>query len=214
MVTYDHVELEHHAALLAEGLPAESYLDSGNRALFESEATTVIPLPGYALAVWAEKAYAPLTFEGERLVQARASLLRRAEAIGHATTFEPGLYVVAAGKVVTPRRDGDRFSFALPPGLHTVRLCSRQFVPAQLLPDSIDTRLLGVAVQRLEIDGQERDAQSDLGWYEAEAGLRWTDGDAEIVAPGRRLVVAVVPLGVYRAGTPVISPSREVARVA
>jgi hypothetical protein len=33
-VTYWHVELESHDVLLAEGLPAESYLDTGNRAWF------------------------------------------------------------------------------------------------------------------------------------------------------------------------------------
>jgi hypothetical protein len=33
-VTYWHVELESHDVLLAEGLPAESYLDTGNRAFF------------------------------------------------------------------------------------------------------------------------------------------------------------------------------------
>ena len=33
-MTYHHVELEQHAILLAEGAPAESYLDTGNRARF------------------------------------------------------------------------------------------------------------------------------------------------------------------------------------
>ena len=34
-VEYFHVELERHGVLLAEGLPAESYLDTGNRAAFD-----------------------------------------------------------------------------------------------------------------------------------------------------------------------------------
>ncbi len=33
-VTYWHVELEAHDVLLAEGLPCESYLDTGNRGAF------------------------------------------------------------------------------------------------------------------------------------------------------------------------------------
>ena len=33
-VDYYHVELNEHAILLAEGLPAESYLDTGNRGFF------------------------------------------------------------------------------------------------------------------------------------------------------------------------------------
>ena len=40
-VTYFHVELATHAVLLAEGLPAESYLDTGNRAAFDQLASSV-----------------------------------------------------------------------------------------------------------------------------------------------------------------------------
>ncbi len=35
-ITYWHAELDAHAVLLAEGLPVESYLDTGNRAAFET----------------------------------------------------------------------------------------------------------------------------------------------------------------------------------
>jgi hypothetical protein len=35
-VTWYHVELSRHDVLLAEGLPAESYLDTGNRGMFEN----------------------------------------------------------------------------------------------------------------------------------------------------------------------------------
>ena len=37
-VTYHHIELVRHGVLLAEGLPAESYLDTGNRASFANGA--------------------------------------------------------------------------------------------------------------------------------------------------------------------------------
>ena len=33
-IGYWHLELPHHAVILAEGLAAESYLDTGNRAVF------------------------------------------------------------------------------------------------------------------------------------------------------------------------------------
>ncbi len=36
-ITYWHVELASHGVILAEGLPCESYLDTGNRAAFESD---------------------------------------------------------------------------------------------------------------------------------------------------------------------------------
>ena len=47
-VTYFHVELARHAILMAEGLPAESYLDTGNRATFEN--TVPPPAPHHDLA--------------------------------------------------------------------------------------------------------------------------------------------------------------------
>jgi hypothetical protein len=44
-ITYWHVELPRHAALLAEGLFAESYLDTGNRAAFETPASQSVREP-------------------------------------------------------------------------------------------------------------------------------------------------------------------------
>ena len=35
-VAYHHIELERHAVLIAEGVAAESYLDTGNRAVFSN----------------------------------------------------------------------------------------------------------------------------------------------------------------------------------
>ena len=35
-ITYFHIELPAHGVLLAEGLPAESYLDTGNRGIFDN----------------------------------------------------------------------------------------------------------------------------------------------------------------------------------
>ena len=48
-VTYYHVELDRHAVLLAEGLPAESYLDTGNRAAFQSSGPVVQAQSEFAL---------------------------------------------------------------------------------------------------------------------------------------------------------------------
>jgi hypothetical protein len=48
-VTYFHVELDRHAVLLAEGLPCESWLDTGNRAMFDNAAhARPLPLPACA----------------------------------------------------------------------------------------------------------------------------------------------------------------------
>lgn len=41
-VTYWHIELAQHSVVVAEGVPAETYLDTGNRAAFESDGDTVV----------------------------------------------------------------------------------------------------------------------------------------------------------------------------
>jgi hypothetical protein len=47
-ITYWHVELTRHAVLLAEGLPCESYLDTGNRASFGNAASVQQPFAAKA----------------------------------------------------------------------------------------------------------------------------------------------------------------------
>src|ERR1019366_2668901 len=51
-VTYFHVELDRHDVLLAEGLPAESYLDTGNRATFTEGGAALAMHPDFAREVW------------------------------------------------------------------------------------------------------------------------------------------------------------------
>jgi hypothetical protein len=52
-ITYWHVELDRHDLLLAEGLPAESYLDTGNRRAFENAPGATEMTPDFAPAAWA-----------------------------------------------------------------------------------------------------------------------------------------------------------------
>ncbi len=74
-VTYYHVELDRHAILFAEGLPAESYLDTGNRSSFANAAVVELRAdfsPGAVVA----NACAPLALNGP-VVDAVRSTLRR-----------------------------------------------------------------------------------------------------------------------------------------
>lgn len=71
-VVFYHVELERHAILLAEGAPAESYLDTGNRAQFGNCPLTYDPVMAYRADACAE-----LVVAGARLEEARASLMAR-----------------------------------------------------------------------------------------------------------------------------------------
>ena len=51
-VTYWHVELDSHDILLAEGLPAESYIDGGDRAFFVEGSDHALHNPDFVPAGW------------------------------------------------------------------------------------------------------------------------------------------------------------------
>lgn len=162
-VTYWHIELDRHDVVLAEGLPAESYLDTGNRAAFEDAGLALALHPAFARAVWAEESCAPLVTGGEVVRLVRAALVLQAAAIGYRLKAEAALHVVES-----------------PSG---VRLLSRSFVPAEVLPGSADHRRLGVAVTAIRIDGEEApldDPRLGSGWHPPEDGVRWTSGDAAV----------------------------------
>lgn len=75
-VEYFHVELDRHDVLLAEGLPAESYLDTGNRTMFANAPVTA--LHPSAASTHAAEACAPLLVGGAALEAVRARLDARA----------------------------------------------------------------------------------------------------------------------------------------
>ena len=71
-VTYYHVELPRHDVLLAEGLPAESYLDTGDRGNFVNGGVSVTLHPDFATLVWEGRGCAPLVVTGPEVDAARA----------------------------------------------------------------------------------------------------------------------------------------------
>jgi Hint domain len=188
-ITYYHVELDRHDVLLAEGLPAESFLDTGNRAAFENGGASVMAHPDFSRAVWERHAVAPLVWEGRLLADARGRLAARAGQIGWTMTDQPGLHLTAGGRSIRPLADGAALVFDLPPDTETVCLRSRSTVPAFVLPEMIDTRVLGVAVTSLARDGVALALDSAAlgdGWHAPERGLRWTDGAATLRVDGAR----------------------------
>src|SRR6185436_15037675 len=88
---YFHVELERHDVLLAEGLPCESYLDTGNRAAFANGSGVVQAHPDFARGVWAAQACAPLVTDGPALVPIRTRLIARLGACGYVVDTDPGM---------------------------------------------------------------------------------------------------------------------------
>jgi collagen type I alpha len=71
-VTYFHVELAEHSVLLAEGLPAESYLDTGDRGNFANADGPIALYPDFACRIWDADGCAPLVVTGPELEAARS----------------------------------------------------------------------------------------------------------------------------------------------
>jgi hypothetical protein len=77
-VTYYHVELAQHDVLLAEGLPAESYLDTQTRDSFDNGGRVMRAHADFASRVWEAAGCAPLLVCGPALDAVRARLAAHA----------------------------------------------------------------------------------------------------------------------------------------
>jgi Hint domain len=220
-VHYFHVELDRHALLLAEGLPAESYLDTGNRAYFANSGLAMILHPEFhvnaGLKCWEEDACAPLAVSAAAVEPVWQALAARAEAIGYTrptsiTTDDADLRLVADGRVIRPVSvHANRHVFVLPAGASDVRLASRAAIPSDTVPYLDDWRRLGVAVKRIVIrsDSGVMDIPADHpalteGWYKAERDSatiwRWMDGDARLpILAGRDPISVEVHVGITTA---------------
>ena len=85
-VTYYHIEVDEHDVALAEGMPAETFLDTGNRDAFANsgEATQLHPeldrgRYGLNSLTWEASGCAPLVVTGPEVDKVRRRLARRAK---------------------------------------------------------------------------------------------------------------------------------------
>jgi hypothetical protein len=82
-VTYFHIELEKHDIVLADGLPVESYLDTGSRSAFANGGGAIQLHPGFASSdsqtslLWEADGHAPLVVSGPHVERARRVLRRQ-----------------------------------------------------------------------------------------------------------------------------------------
>ena len=76
-VTYYHVELPQHDVLLAEGLPAESYLDTNDRSDFANGGGPITLYPNFSVRMWEAMGCAPLVLTGPILEAARRRMNAR-----------------------------------------------------------------------------------------------------------------------------------------
>jgi len=176
LVTYHHVELARHDVLYAEGAPAESFLDTGNRASFASAVQlTADAQTGRAAAC------APLLTDGPGLLDIQRHLLLRAHALGNRLGSDPALRIDADERPLTVRSEGPTYRVTVPAGTQRLRLDSLAARPAETMPGSLDHRTLGLCVVGLRLDGAVLaldDAALTDGWHEAEPERRWTAGSA------------------------------------
>lgn len=221
-VAFHHIELERHSLLLAENLPTESYLDTGNRGWFDNADEPRILHRRFEINPTAERwntdAAAPLARTNEEIEPVWRRLLERSVEMGFAppsvrTVTDAALRAQAGSRVIRPVSDGaDRVVFVLPAATESVVLTSRFAIPADLPGFSTDNRRLGIRVSAITVSsdaGETAIALDDpsltTGWQEVEHGYaemwRWTNGEATLNLPPTRgaitLTLRAEPMTAY-----------------
>ncbi|HET7881962.1 MAG TPA: Hint domain-containing protein, partial [Acetobacteraceae bacterium] len=234
-VEYFHVELDAHAILLAEGLPAESYLNTGNRGFFANSGEPLILHPDLTdesdNPTREAGSCAPFVSDEASVLPVWQKLADRAAALGTPaampeTTADAALQLAFQDRRIRPIfNDGKLAIFPLPRAASQVRLVSRTAAPADARPWLDDRRQLGVRVTRLVVrsSGDLRDIALDgpdlkQGWWEVERDGnvmgRWTEGDAMLTLPtqtGPRMLEVHIGQDLTY---PVESPAEEARKAA
>ncbi len=202
-VHYYHIELDAHALLIADGLPAESYLDTGNRGFFANAGVPLLhpaTMDDGDLPTREAGSCEPFAYDEARVRPVWQKLADRAVALGrlvprHHVTSDPEIHLLADGQSIKPiHASSSTVVFALPAGTGDVRLMSRAQSPILARPWLEDRRHLGVAVTNVVLthDGHVWEMPVDhpgltKGWWAVErdgtAMCRWTNGDAWIALP-------------------------------
>ena len=195
-VTYWHVELEHHEVILAEGLPTESYLDTGNRAFFSNcEGLTTLHPAGpdgdVEAEAWATRSCAPRAERGAVVDHLRGRLLEQAKTLGVRVSADAGLQLFVDDQLIGGEWVDGTVALALPSGARRLRIQSHAALPMWSHAENHDTRRLGVRIEELVADGQTIAQDSAMfltGFHrverEGERSWRWTDGDALLDVTG------------------------------
>jgi hypothetical protein len=187
-IRYYHVELAAHGILLAEGAPAESYLDTGHRNLFDNGDRVTILHPDLMQIRREAESAAPLCTGGEKLAAIRAGLHARKLATGLTVDVDWRITARAGNAALKPVTNGiEHILFALPDDTRTVTLNIPAFTPAAFDPTSNDRRRLGLALADIQIDGHALPPESlvTTGLHPRSAGDPhvWTSGQVTLNLP-------------------------------
>jgi hypothetical protein len=200
--TYYHIELDRHGVLTAENTPTESYLDTGNRSLFDNADVPRQLHPAFKLNAdagrWLTDACAPLARVPEQVAPIWQRLAERSVAIGYpvakvSTVDSADIHLLVNERTIQPVSNrNSRYVFVVPAGATSVSLISRFGVPADLMiAAQRDTRRLGVRVNWIAIRASNEEVlipadhpRLESGWNDIERSSseiwRWTDGAAAI----------------------------------
>ncbi len=199
-VTYFHLELDRHDIILAENLPAETYLDTGNRNVFDKTTGTAHRSPVFGRGKqWNPNAYAPLCTAGPDLRAIRQSLFNRLAAHGYRHRIMPDV-TLNLGPIRIPRSSGMAWlpCFHLPPHTGHITICSATFVPAEMAlgpDDDEDWRELGIGIRCIRLDSHIHTPASlaTAGFHPRGAGdtIDWTNGNATITVPATTNLIAL-----------------------
>ncbi len=175
-----HIELADHDVLLANGAPAESYRDDGNRWLFQN-----------ANSGWNQQAKPPCApvLTGGPVVDSvwRGLLGRSGPRPALPLTDETDAHLMIEGRRENPFAQYEQIlAFRLSAPAAPMHLMSRSASP-QELGLCRDPRLLGLAVRQVRVyqgvrlqvvEAEDPDLFLGFHDYEEDGDLRWTDGDA------------------------------------
>jgi hypothetical protein len=203
-VDYYHVELDQHAILMAEGLPAESYIDTGNSGFFGNSGKLVVLHPDLTdetdYPTREAGSCAPFVWDEASVQPVWQLLADRAAAIGRpvpqrVTTTDAGVRLLVGRRTIKPVfSNSDLIIFALPRGTREVGLVSCGQSPTEARPWLEDRRRLGLRVKRIVLRGANDVREVPLdhpelsqGWWAVEHDgqiiSRWTDGEARLPLP-------------------------------
>ena len=207
-IDYYHVELDQHAILMAEGLPAESYIDTGNGGFFANSGQPMVLHPDLTdetdYPTREAASCAPFVWDEASVQPVWQRLTDRAAVIGRpvpqrATTTDAGLRLRTnrtGRRTIQPiYSDSNLVIFVPPCRSPAVRLLSRAQSPTEARPWLDDRRYLGVSVKRIVLRGVDelREIPVDHPDLTRAAGgpssvtvrarSRWTDGEAVLPLP-------------------------------
>lgn len=187
---YYHVELEQFDIILAEGVPAESYVDTGNRNTFQNAREVTMnpdfgPSEGRPIIKGVE-----VVQQGSAVEAIRNQLLMRAEQMtGASRTTEAALCIEINGQVITPTEiyNDNVYRFQLPEAIGDVHIVSRSAIVRETTnKPTRDMRQVGVGITSIVLDSECGRDQIDLngptlrGFHEIQdsngKAMRWTSG--------------------------------------